>query len=310
MSNNYNADSIQVLEGLEAVRKRPGMYIGNVDTRGLHHLIWEIVDNSIDEVLAGYATHIKVILNPDASVEVRDDGRGIPTGINSKTGISTVETVYTVLHAGGKFGGAESGYKVSGGLHGVGASVVNALSDYVTIDVKRDGKHHRVEFQNGGEVNSGLKEIGPSSETGTTVKFKPTFSIFNDDAREFDPELIARRLKQTAYLNKGLEIIFEDNVNEEVHTFAFPGGIIDFVEELTKDVESITGETIYNDGILENINVEVALRYTTLYQPRILSFVNNITTSEGGTHVAGFLDAVLRIVNTYAQNNLPEKGKT
>ena len=307
--NEYNEDAIQVLEGLEAVRKRPGMYIGNVDSKGLHHLIWEIVDNGIDEVLAGYATKIDVIVHKDQSITVADDGRGIPTGVNSKTGISTVETVYTVLHAGGKFGGEGSGYKVSGGLHGVGASVVNALSDFVTIEVKRDGKISQVEFKEGGEQNSGLKVIGETDETGTKVTFLPTFSLFNADSREFDTETIIYRLKQTAFLNKGLQINFKDERNDIEESFKYDGGIVDFVDELVEDVETITSDTIYNEGVEDDVAVEVAIRYTTLYQPRILSFVNNITTNEGGTHVQGFLDALLRIINNYVQTHLPDKEK-
>lgn len=306
---NYDESSIQVLEGLEAVRKRPGMYIGNVDKKGLHHLVWEIADNSIDEALAGHATAIKIIINGDESITVRDDGRGIPTNIHPKTGISTVETVFTVLHAGGKFGGENSGYKVSGGLHGVGASVVNALSDWVKVIVYKDGKKHFVEFKNGGQENSSLSIMGDTDLTGTTVTFKPDFSLFNDDVDSFDIELIKEKLKETAYLNKGLKIeITDDRIdNNNSWTYVFQGGVIDFVNDLNKEYEKITQDVIAGESEIDNINVEVALQYTTSYQPRVFSYVNNISTNEGGTHVQGFFDAVVRIINSYAEKTLPQK---
>lgn len=307
LTREYGEDQIQVLEGLEAVRKRPGMYIGNVDTKGLHHLIWEVLDNSIDEALAGYADKLTVTVKEDQSVIIEDNGRGIPTGVNSKTGISTIETVFTVLHAGGKFGGEGSGYKVSGGLHGVGASVVNALSDFLNVEVKRHGKIHRVEFKNGGEDNSGIRVVGEAEGTGTKVHFKPSFELFYEDARNLDEDIIEQRIKQTAFLNKGMSIIYIDERHEINKEFKYDGGIVDFLDEIAKDIETITSETIYNEGQEQSVAVEVAMRYTTAYQPRILSFVNNISTTEGGTHVRGFIDAVLRILNNYVKTNLPAK---
>ncbi len=309
-NNNYGAEQIQVLEGLEAVRKRPGMYIGNVDNKGLHHLVWEIVDNSIDEALAGHATKIDIIVNEDGSLTVSDDGRGIPVAPHPKTGISTLETVFTVLHAGGKFGGDNSGYKVSGGLHGVGASVVNALSDWLEVDVYREGKTHRVRFENGGESNSGISVVGeaPNGITGTKVTFLPTFSLFNEGVNSFDIKIITTRLKETAFLNKGLLINIEDKREENYKvSYVFEGGLVDFINDLNKDAEKITADVIYSEGEKENINVEVAMQYTTSYQPRILSYVNNIATTEGGTHVAGFFDAVLRIINNYVKTHLNQK---
>ncbi len=308
INNNYDENSIQVLEGLEAVRKRPGMYIGNVDNKGLHHLVWEIVDNSIDEVLAGHATKINITIDVDGSIIISDDGRGIPINIHPKTGVSTVETVFTVLHAGGKFGGENSGYKVSGGLHGVGASVVNALSSYLNVNVHNGGKEYEIKFSEGGEKISPLKEIGPSDKTGTIVRFLPDFNLFNDGVEEFDIEIITKRLKETAYLNKNLKIIIEDKRKENYKVeFLFSGGIVDFVNDLNKNSEKITGDVIYSEGEQDSISVEVAMQYITSYQPNIISYVNNISTTEGGTHEQGFLDAVVRIINNYSKNNLPQK---
>ncbi len=310
VTDNYNEDSIQVLEGLEAVRKRPGMYIGNVDNKGLHHLVWEIVDNSIDEALAGYATKIKIVLNEDKSITVEDNGRGIPVAVHSKTGISTVETVYTVLHAGGKFGGENSGYKVSGGLHGVGASVVNALSDFVEINIFKNKIEYFVKFSNGGEESTGIKEVAETEKTGTRVKFLPNFDLFNDGVDEFNFKIISDRLKETAYLNKGLEIELINRYGvekEEIVIYKFDGGLLDFVEELNKNSQKITEDIIYAEGELENVGVEVAMQYTTSYQPLIISYVNNIATTEGGAHEQGFIDAILRIINNYAKDNLSQK---
>lgn len=304
----YDESSIQVLEGLEAVRKRPGMYIGNVDFKGLHHLVWEIIDNSIDEALAGYATKILVTINVDGSITIIDDGRGIPVSIHPKTGISTVETVFTVLHAGGKFGGENSGYKVSGGLHGVGASVVNALSDWVKINVFRDGFEYMVEFRDGGIKNSGLSKIGPTDKKGTEVSFMPDFKLFNEGIDSFDIETIKTRLKETAYLNKGLSIEIKDKREEgnDVN-FLFEGGVSDFVRDLNKGRETITNDIIFAEKEINNITVEIALQYIKSYQPKILSFVNNIATIEGGAHVQGFYDALLRIINKYSLKVLPQK---
>ncbi len=305
----YDENSIQVLEGLEAVRKRPGMYIGNVDNAGLHHLIWEIVDNSIDEVLAGHASIINLTLNKDESITISDNGRGIPINIHPKTQKTTVETVFTVLHAGGKFGGENSGYKVSGGLHGVGASVVNALSKYLNVKIFKDGFEYELKFKNGGQDSSNLIKIGPTEKTGTEVRFLPDFSIFNVEKKRFDINQIIERLKQSAYLNKGLEInIIDDRVEEfEKINFKFDGGIVDFIKELNLNSEKITPDVIYAEGEKDSIYVEVSMQYTTSYQPTILSYVNNISTNEGGTHEKGFLDSVIRIINNYVKTNIPKK---
>ncbi len=316
MSNNYDESSIQVLEGLEAVRKRPGMYIGNVDTKGLHHLVWEIVDNSIDEALAGFATKIDITVNENGSITIEDDGRGIPVAPHPKTGISTLETVFTVLHAGGKFGGDNSGYKVSGGLHGVGASVVNALSSWLEAIVYKDGNENklRFEFDNDTqrESSTGIQIVGLTDKRGTKVTFMPNFDLFNNGVDAFDIEVIRIRLKETAYLNKGLEINITDLREENWKiSYLFEGGLVDFIEDLNNGQEKITADVIYSEGSSESdgIEVEVALQYTTAYQPKILSYVNNISTTEGGTHEQGFLDAILRIINQYADQNLPQKEK-
>ncbi|BDV03818.1 MAG: DNA gyrase subunit B [Candidatus Hepatoplasma scabrum] len=309
IESNYDQNSIQVLEELEAVRKRPGMYIGNIDDKGLHHLVWEIIDNSIDEVLANYATKIEVILNPDESITVIDDGRGIPVEIHPKTNVSTLETVFMKLHAGGKFGGDKSGYKVSGGLHGVGASVVNALSEFLEVVSFRNKQGYSILFENGGTKSSGLQNLGETTHKGTKVTFKPDFFLFNEGVDSFNFEIINKRLKENAYLNKNLLIEFTDNrdIDSKKIKYQFKNGLIDFVNYLNKGYELITKDVIYSSAKKEDITVDVALQYTTAYQPKILSFVNNIATIEGGTHVQGFFDAIIRIINKYVKEQLPKK---
>ena len=299
---HYDASDIQVLEGLEAVRKRPGMYIGTTDVKGLHHLVWEIVDNSIDEALAGYCDHIEIIINKDNSVTVKDNGRGIPVGIHAKTGISTVETVYTVLHAGGKFGGG--GYKVSGGLHGVGASVVNALSSSVTVTVYKDGKIHETKFENGGKTVQSLKVIGECEETrtGTTVTFKPDATIFDTDI--FDYETLRVRTRELAFLNKGLSITLRDDRNGEDttgETFMYEGGISEYVRYLNQNKTPIHDDIIHLEGEEDGVMFEVAMQYNSGYSESIYSFVNNINTHDGGTHEEGVRRALTRIINNYAK---------
>jgi len=301
---HYDASDIQVLEGLEAVRKRPGMYIGSTSARGLHHLVWEIVDNAIDEALAGYCDDIEVIINPDNSVTVKDDGRGIPVGIHKKTGLSTVETVYTVLHAGGKFGGG--GYKVSGGLHGVGASVVNALSTWVEVKVYQNSKIHMVRFENGGHTVTPLTVIGEcsSERTGTTVTFKPDPEIFTETTI-FDYETLKTRIRELAFLNKGLKIILcDDRPNQkQKEEFVYEGGISAYVELLNQNKTPIHEEIIHLEGKENDIAIEVALQYNSSYTSNVYSFANNINTHEGGTHEDGVKQALTRIINNYARNN-------
>ena len=299
---HYNASDIQVLEGLEAVRKRPGMYIGSTSERGLHHLVWEIVDNAIDEALAGYCDDIEIIVNKDGSVTVKDDGRGIPVDKHPKTGISTVETVYTVLHAGGKFGGG--GYKVSGGLHGVGASVVNALSKWVDVTVYKNSKIYQAKFANGGHIVQSLTVIGDCSEdrTGTTVTFMPDGEIFKETTR-FDYETLKVRARELAFLNKGLRIILVDDREDKKDTFVYEGGIREYVELLNKSKTPIHNDIIYVEGAENNVTLEVALQYNDGYNSAIYSFVNNITTPEGGTHEDGVKNSLTRIINNYAKNN-------
>ena len=302
---HYDASDIQVLEGLEAVRKRPGMYIGSTSSRGLHHLVWEIVDNAIDEALAGYCDDIEIIVNNDNSVTVKDDGRGIPTGVHPKTGISTVETVYTVLHAGGKFGGG--GYKVSGGLHGVGASVVNALSSWVEVKVYQGGKIYFIRFENGGKPVDRLKVIGDCEEnrTGTTVTFKPDPEIFTETT-EFDYEILKERVRELAFLNKGLRIILcddRDEVEKKREEFVYEGGLSEYVKYLNKSKTPIHETIIHIGGIENDISIEVALQYNSGYNSSIYSFVNNIHTPEGGTHEDGVRMALLRVLNNYARKN-------
>ncbi len=301
---HYDASDIQVLEGLEAVRKRPGMYIGSTSSTGLHHLVWEIVDNAIDESLAGYCDDIEIIINKDNSITVKDDGRGIPTGIHKKTGISTVETVYTVLHAGGKFGGG--GYKVSGGLHGVGASVVNALSSWVEVKVYQNGKVYFIRFENGGHTKEPLKVIDSCSldRTGTTVTFKADPEIFKETT-VYDYEILKTRVRELAFLNKGLRIILVDDreIEQKKETFIYEGGISEYVKYLNKNKTPIHEQIIYLSGQEDNISVEVALQYNTGYTSNIYSFTNNINTHEGGTHEDGVKRALTRIINNYGKKN-------
>ena len=299
----YDSSAIQVLEGLEAVRKRPGMYIGTTSSRGLHHLVWEIVDNAIDEALAGYCKHIEVTVCKDNSIIVKDDGRGIPVDIHPKTGKSTVETVYTVLHAGGKFGGG--GYKVSGGLHGVGASVVNALSDWLEVKVYRDGNIYYQRYSHGGHPEGELKIIDKCDKdrTGTTVHFLPDDEIFTETTI-YDYEILKTRLKELAFLNKGLRItLYDDREADKKDTFYYEGGLVEYVQMLNKNKNPIHETIVDVEGEDKDIKVEVALQYNETYNSSIYSFVNNITTPEGGTHEDGVRRALTRILNRYAQNN-------
>ena len=307
---HYDASDIQVLEGLEAVRKRPGMYIGTTDVKGLHHLVWEIVDNSIDEALAGFCNNIEIIINKDNSITVKDNGRGIPIGVHPKTGISTVETVYTVLHAGGKFGGG--GYKVSGGLHGVGASVVNALSKWVVVTVYKDGKIYETKFENGGKTVQKLTVIGDCelNRTGTTVTFKPDPDIFDTDI--YDYETLKTRTRELAFLNKGLKLTLRDDRDLEDTTgevFHYEGGISEYVKYLNKNKTPIHDQIIHLEGEEDGIIFEVAMQYNSGYSDSIYSFVNNINTHDGGTHEEGVRRALTRIINNYARktNMLKEK---
>ncbi len=301
-NGHYNDNDIQVLEGLEAVRKRPGMYIGTTSEVGLHHLVWEIVDNSVDEALAGYCDDIEVIIGKGNTITVKDDGRGMPTGINAKTGLSTVETIFTVLHAGGKFGGG--GYKVSGGLHGVGASVVNALSDWLEVRVYRDGEVHYQRFENGGHPVEPLKVVDKCSEdrTGTSVTFKPDASIFQETTI-FNYTTLANRLQQIAFLNKGLQIrLIDEREEEKSSTFLYNGGIIEYVQMLNKNKTPIHDDIVYVEGRENDIIVEVAMQYNDSYNSSIYSFVNNINTGDGGTHEEGVKRALTRIINSYAKS--------
>ena len=299
--HEYGADQIQVLEGLEAVRKRPGMYIGSVSVRGLHHLVYEIVDNSVDEALAGYCSHINVTIEPGNVICVEDDGRGIPVDEHPKTHISAAETVYTVLHAGGKFGG-DSGYKVSGGLHGVGSSVVNALSEWTEVTIQRDGGIFQMKFERGKTVES-LKKIGDSKKTGTKVRFMADSEIF--ETTNYDYETLEKRFKETAFLTKGLYISIEDKRGEETKKaeFCYEGGLRSFVEDLNKNKQKINEEPIYIEKVVQDVPVEVSLQYTTAYNENVLSFVNNINTIEGGTHLEGFRRGLTKVFNTYARSH-------
>ena len=302
MENNYTDSDIQVLEGLEAVRKRPGMYIGTTSEKGLHHLVWEIVDNAVDESLAGYCDDIEVVVHKDNSVSVKDDGRGMPTGINEKTGLSTIETIFTVLHAGGKFGGG--GYKVSGGLHGVGASVVNALSSWLEVRVYRDGEVHYERFEHGGTPCEPMKVIENCSKdrTGTTVTFKADPTIFKETT-EFNYETLATRLRELAFLNKGLRItLIDERVPDKSDVFCYNGGIIEYVSMLNRNKQPLHEDIIYVDGTVDNISVEVAMQYNDSYNTNLYSFTNNINTYEGGTHEDGVKNALTRIINNYARN--------
>ena len=312
-NKHYDASDIQVLEGLEAVRKRPGMYIGTTDVKGLHHLVWEIVDNAIDEALAGYCDSIEVIINKGNSITVKDNGRGIPVDIHPKTQKSTVETVYTVLHAGGKFGGG--GYKVSGGLHGVGASVVNALSKWVEVTVYKNGKIHNIRFENGGHTTEPLKIIGDCEEnrTGTTVTFKPDPEIFDTDI--YDYNTLKVRIRELAFLNQGLKITLRDDRDAEDttgETFVYEGGISEYVKFINQEKTSIHENIIHLTGEEDNVVFEVALQYTNGYNDNIYSFVNNINTHDGGTHEEGVKRALTRVINSYARktNILKEKDES
>ena len=305
--HEYNAEQIQVLEGLEAVRKRPGMYIGSVSIRGLHHLVYEIVDNCVDEALAGYCTHIHIIIEKGNIISVEDDGRGIPVDIHPKTHISAAETVYTVLHAGGKFGG-DSGYKVSGGLHGVGASVVNALSEWTEVTIQRDGGIFEMKFNKGKTVEK-LTKIGESKKTGTRVRFLADDTIF--ETLQYDFDTLEERFREIAFLNKGLHITIEDQRDDEnlkKSEFCFEGGLVSFVEYLNQNKEKIHQTPIYieKDG---DVPVEISLQYTTAYTENIYTFVNNINTIEGGTHLEGFKRGITKVFNDYARahNILKEK---
>ena len=304
--HNYGAEQIQVLEGLEAVRKRPGMYIGSVSVRGLHHLVYEIVDNSVDEALAGYCKNIHITIEPGNIICVEDDGRGIPVGIHPKTGISAAETVYTKLHAGGKFGG-DSGYKVSGGLHGVGASVVNALSNWVEVTIQRDGEIYQMKFERGKTVQK-LTKIGNSNQTGTKVRFLADDSIF--ETLEYEYEVLENRFREMAFLTKGLRIVIKDKrvEPEKKSDFCFEGGLISFVEYLNKNREKINTKPIYieKDG---EFPIEIAIQYTTSYSENIYSFVNNINTIEGGTHLEGFKRSLTKVFNDYAKEKNLIKDK-
>ena len=300
--NEYGADQIQILEGLEAVRKRPGMYIGSTSARGLHHLVYEIVDNAVDEALAGYCKNIEVTINPDNSITVEDDGRGIPVGMNHKAGKSALEVVYTVLHAGGKFGGG--GYKVSGGLHGVGASVVNALSTKLSVEVYKDGQIYSQSYKIG-KPDEPVKVIGKCSaeKHGTKVTFHPDPTIFEDTVYDYDT--LKQRLRETAFLTKGLRIVLSDARVDPVHTheFHYAGGIKEFVTYLNKSKEALYPEVIYCEGTRDGVYVEIAMQHNDSYNDATYSFVNNIITPEGGTHLAGFRNALTKTFNTYARAN-------
>ncbi len=299
VNNEYGADQIQILEGLEAVRKRPGMYIGSTSIRGLHHLVYEIVDNSVDEALAGYCTEINVAIEKDNSITVIDNGRGIPVGINHKANKPAVEVVFTVLHAGGKFGGG--GYKVSGGLHGVGASVVNALSEWLEVKIHKDGKLYQQRYERG-KVMYPLKEIGTTDHNGTEVRFLPDKEIFEET--EFDYNTLRQRLREMAFLTKGIKIVLRDNRLEEpkIRTFHYEGGIKEYVEYLNKSKENLYDDIIYCEGQRGDVYVEVALQHNDSYQESTYSFVNNITTPEGGTHLTGFRNAITKTFNDYARS--------
>ena len=302
MSAEYGADQIQILEGLEAVRKRPGMYIGSTSSRGLHHLVYEIVDNSVDEALAGYCDNIQVFINPDNSVTVIDNGRGIPVGLNHKAGLPAVEVVFTVLHAGGKFGGG--GYKVSGGLHGVGASVVNALSTWLEVEIYHEGKIYKQRYERGKVVYK-LKIVGDCEpdKTGAKVTFLPDDTIFEETV--FDYDILKQRFREMAFLTKGLKISMKDLRGEEIreHTFHYEGGIKEFVQYLNRSTTPLYEQIIYCEGTKDNVEVEVAMQHNDSYSDNTYGFVNNITTPEGGTHIIGFRNALTKTFNDYARKN-------
>ena len=301
-NTEYGADQIQILEGLEAVRKRPGMYIGSTSSRGLHHLVYEIVDNAVDEALAGFCTEIQVTINPDNSITVVDNGRGIPVGINHKAGIPAVEVVFTILHAGGKFGGG--GYKVSGGLHGVGASVVNALSEWLEVSIYHEGKEYKQRYERGHTMYP-LKVVGDCEEgkTGTTVTFLPDKGIFEETVYDYD--ILKQRLREMAFLTKGLRIVLRDarEDSKKEKTFHYEGGIREFVTYLNRSKESLYPEVIYCEGEKDGVAVEVAMQHNDSYTENSYGFVNNINTPEGGTHIVGFRNALTKTFNDYARKN-------
>ena len=299
MSQEYGADQIQILEGLEAVRKRPGMYIGSTSIRGLHHLVYEIVDNAVDEALAGYCNHIEVSINEDNSITVTDNGRGIPVGINQKAGLPAVEVVFTILHAGGKFGGG--GYKVSGGLHGVGASVVNALSEWLEVVIHTDGKMYQQRYERG-KVMYPLKEVGKTEKNGTQVTFLPDKEIFEETVFDFDT--LKQRLREMAFLTKGIRIVLSDKRGEEpvVKEFYYEGGIKEYVAYINRSKTPLYEQIIYCEGEKNGVYVEVAMQHNDSYTESCYSFVNNITTPEGGTHLVGFKNALTKTFNDYARS--------
>ena len=301
--DDYNEKSIKILEGLEAVRKRPGMYIGSTDRKGLHHLVWEIVDNAVDEAINGYGDSIKITMHTDGSVSVEDHGRGVPVGMH-ESGRSTPEVIYTVLHAGGKF--EEGGYKVSGGLHGVGASVVNALSKWMEVDIKKDKKEYLIRFENGGEVKNPLKEIGTTNRTGTTVRFMPDDKIFS--STQFSFSTICERMQESAFLLKGITIEVIDEITGRDNKYHYEKGIQEFVEYLNDDKNALHNVIAFS-GTKEKIEVDIAMQYTDTYNENIISFVNNVKTPDGGSHEVGFKTALTRVFNAYAMNNGYVKGK-
>ena len=303
MANKYDESSIKILEGLEAVRKRPGMYIGSTDKRGLHHLVWEIVDNSIDEVINGYGNYIKIVLHEDKSISVEDHGRGVPTGMHA-SGKPTPEVIYTVLHAGGKF--ETDGYKVSGGLHGVGGSVVNALSKWMEVTIKRDGYEYYIRFEDGGKVKVSLKKLGTTSKTGTTVRFLPDDSIFS--SINFSYTTIAERMQESAFLIKGLTIDVVDLVDKKECSFHYDDGLVSFVEMINENKTPLNKVFSFS-GTKQNIEVDIALQYTDSYNENIVSFVNNVKTIDGGSHEVGFRTAITKVFNDYAKKNGYLKGK-
>lgn len=303
MAVNYDDNSIKILEGLEAVRKRPGMYIGSTDKRGLHHLVWEIVDNSIDEAINGYGKHIIITIHSDKSVSISDEGRGVPVGMHA-SGKPTPEVIYTVLHAGGKF--EEAGYKVSGGLHGVGGSVVNALSKWMEVTIKRDKGEYFIRFKDGGKVDKPLKKIGTTNKTGTTVRFLPDPEIFS--TTNFSYTTICERMQESAFLLKGLTIEVHDEEDDRHAKFCYETGLVAFVEYLNEDKTTLHNVLDF-EGVKNKIDVEIAMQYTDTYGENIVSFVNNVKTSDGGTHEVGFKTALTRVFNDYAKNNGFIKGK-
>ena len=302
MANNYDAKSIKILEGLEAVRKRPGMYIGSTDKRGLHHLVWEIVDNSVDEAINGYGDYIKITLHRDGSVSIEDHGRGVPTG-KHESGKSTPEVIFTILHAGGKF--ESDGYKVSGGLHGVGSSVVNALSKWMEVTIKRDKEEHYIRFENGGHVAVPLKKVGSTNKTGTTVRFMPDDEIFS--TTKFSYTTICERMQESAYLLKGITIEVIDEEDERDAKFHYERGIEEYVEDLNKGKNTLH-KVLSFEGEKDKIEVEISLQYTDTYEEKIVSFVNNVKTIDGGSHEVGFKTALTRVFNDYAKTNGFVKG--